>query len=221
MSYYVLDGFGAFGAVDFDVTSVSSDWYSGNNTRVTSAAKKIQAALNELGFSAGAVDGMISTGGATQKAWRAFADKFNLSAKVIPGAPKATMDIALATLADQLESVQKGVTPPPGPKPVSVEEKQPGVFIIKPSPTAPSPVGPSPVTPAYVAPGAPPAPVAKAGFSLASLTTGQKVGLGVGALALVVGVIALVATGSKGEKKAGQQEKKPSQKSESSESKAA
>lgn len=68
MSYYALKG---FGGIDFNASQVCSLWQAGGSSANT-AASKIQAALNEIGYGPLGVDGQF--GGGSLAAWKRFAD---------------------------------------------------------------------------------------------------------------------------------------------------
>jgi peptidoglycan hydrolase-like protein with peptidoglycan-binding domain len=86
MSYYAMEGLGAItqaaagvtwaaagiGAIDFNAASVWSDWQAGGASGAT-AAKYIQAALNQLGYGPLTVDGQF--GSASLAAWARFANQ--------------------------------------------------------------------------------------------------------------------------------------------------
>ena len=80
MSYYMLSGLGrfamkGFGAIDFNASTVWSDWLagaSGNAAAGKRAASNIQAALNQLGYGPIGVDGAFGSG--SLAAWARFAN---------------------------------------------------------------------------------------------------------------------------------------------------
>jgi glyoxylate carboligase len=90
MSYYAMQGFGeyvpvsGFGAdIGFDAAAVWSDWLTQTAPRANNAARVIQQALNTLGYSVGAVDGVWGSG--SSGAFAQFAKDHNVS--VNPSCP--------------------------------------------------------------------------------------------------------------------------------------
>jgi hypothetical protein len=110
MSYYMLNG---LGQVDFNAPAVWSDWQAGGASGA-SAAKLIQAALNQLGYGPLTVDGQFGSG--SLAAWGRFANDNNTGDAAWPS------QVGILKLGD---AVTAGGTPGGGPAVLShVEDGQ-------------------------------------------------------------------------------------------------